>query len=251
MRRICVRVISLERSVDRRERVTHDLLESDFQWSFFSALNSMSPCTVESHPEQQKKRYGRSLTEGEIGCFKSHFALLQSFASQSEVEWMLVLEDDVCLDTNFSLDLLIDAIEKLDIRFIRLFSRRFKPAKVLKQLGAIQILRYKTDPYGTQAYLINRKAAFSFIESVQSIVRPIDDEMGRFWSHGLPIYSVYPHPVFERAVASTLEAERVNNTSARWNKSRYFYRVFDYVHKAVSNVLWDSRWRRMSARKNG
>jgi glycosyl transferase family 25 len=201
-------VVSMRSSTDRRNRVKKDMAGSPLKWNFYDGLNAQTPCVVEPDLNRQISKFGRVLSPAEVGCFKSHFSLLQQFVANRPSNWLLVLEDDVWIDNEFPFARTIKMLDEQNISYLRLFARRLKHADVITQFSGSQLVRFRSDPYGTQAYLINRKGAMRFLRSVEAIERPIDDELGRFWRHGLDIYALFPFPAVEVATTSTIEQER-------------------------------------------
>src|SRR5262245_21551976 len=97
-------VVSLPSANERRADSEANLNQNrQIEWRFFDAKTASSPCTIRSDPALQISRFGRILTDSEIGCFKSHFCALSDFFHTMESDWLLVLEDDVWLDPNFNL----------------------------------------------------------------------------------------------------------------------------------------------------
>jgi glycosyl transferase family 25 len=232
------RVISLASSAARRRTVAESLAGLPYPWRFFDALSGDSFGTIEDSAERQLARFGRRLGPGEVGCFKSHAALLEEFGSQPRgADWLLVIEDDVWIDTNFPFAEIVALAEREGIHYLRLFARRYKAADVVRDLGARQLIRFRTDPYGTQAYLIDREGARRFLSAFQSIDMPIDDALGRFWIHGLDPYAIFPFPAVERG-ASVIQGDRSSALSARKRPDlrRRLIQAGAYLHKRLYNL---------------
>lgn len=172
-----------------------------------------------------------------MGVFKSHVSLLDEFERTPDGEWLLVLEDDVWLDVQFPFDEIIAVLEQKGAHYLRLFARRHKPADVLMNIGPRQIIRYRTDPYGAQAYLINKTGVRRFRQAFDTIDRPVDDELGRFWVHGLEIYSIFPFPAVERG-ASLIQTDRgqAQRTPRRFNLVLQINRARAYFEKRIYNL---------------
>lgn len=234
-------VISLITADDRRKAIEQNLESRDrVSWRFFDALQADSDAVrLSSDPDRQIARYGRRLGASEIGCFKSHYAVLQNFITKGDTPWLLVLEDDVWLDPAFDILEVIDAAEKRNLHCIRLFVKMYKPARMLGMLsGFRQLIQYKSDPYGMQAYLISKAGAAAFLNGIRSIDLPIDDELGRFWRHNLPPVSVFPFPAVEKAVPSNLESDRKTQGASRvrWRLNLIAFRVSEKLQKIVFNL---------------
>lgn len=237
------RVVSLPQATRRRALVEDNLRDLPLPWQFFDALRGDAVSDIAPDASRQARRFGRPLAANEIGCFKSHVALLGEFARDPTLEWLLVLEDDVWVDTAFDFADITARLTAAQIDYLRLYARRWKAADVVQHWGERQLLRFRTDPYGTQAYLISRAGARRFIASLHSIDMPIDDELGRFWVNGLEIYAVFPFPVIERSLPSSLAGTRQANpiraSSFTWR--RHLDRLLGYAMKARSNLAFRMR----------
>jgi glycosyl transferase family 25 len=234
------RIISLVRSSERRTLIEENLKDFPIRWRFFDALDSQGAYAYAANPANQIDRYGRRLTDGEIGCFKSHISVISEFDHNSDVDWLLVAEDDVWIDVQFDFELLTKFLEERGINYLRLYCRQWKAADVVDTFGERQILRFKTDPYGSQAYLINRTASEAFRSCINSIDRPVDDEYGRFWVNGVDIFAIFPFPVIERSIVSTLLSERDANPMriANFTLVRHIHRLVDYGRKTKANLAF-------------
>lgn len=233
------KVISMSNAVTRRARVLAMLSDQRIlDWSFFDALDSRSGIGLDEDPNKQIRLYGRNLTAAEIGCFKSHYSVIKEHADNGS-GWLLVLEDDVYLDTNFDFTEIIKLLDRSDIGYCRLFSKAYKKARYVAPLsGFRQLIRFSTDPYGTQAYLINTESARTFVDSVKDISLPIDDEMGRFWNGGLVPYCIFPFPCIELSVPSSISNDRDELNVSRDTRSIPFlyHKFIDKLHKTFFNI---------------
>lgn len=234
------RVISLPTSHDRRASVGENLRHLPFRWRFFDAMAGDAPSPLHESAERQIARFGRRLGAGEIGCFKSHIALLEDFARRPDPCWLLVIEDDVWIDTGFPFADIVALLEREGIHYLRLFARRHKAADVVRDLGTRQLIRFRTDPHGTQAYLIDRAGAERLRSTLRSIDMPIDDAMGRFWTHGLDPYAIFPFPAVERGASliqsardAALEDRRRPGMARRVRQARMFLakRAYNLGHR--------------------
>lgn len=163
--------------------------------------------------------HGAPLRPGEIGCFASHFRLLREFKETRAAAWLLVVEDDVLIDSGFPFDQLLALMERAGLEYLKLYSRfPVRYQKVGEKILGRNIVRFRGSlfglpgrpslPLGTQGYLISRDGAAAFIHSVDAIFRPIDWELDRYWNNGLGSYSIYPHPLLELASQTTITRVR-------------------------------------------
>lgn len=67
-------VISLKRSLSRREQAEREMLKISFPWSFLDAVDGslLKSLPVEYKPNKVKRLQGYELTANEIGCYLSH-----------------------------------------------------------------------------------------------------------------------------------------------------------------------------------
>jgi glycosyl transferase family 25 len=102
--------------------------------------------------------------------------------------------------------------------------------------------------FGTQGYLLTRAGAERLLKTIHSVVRPIDDELDRFWSHGVPIISVYPFPLIETNFGSTIEnTRRGYMTLGRLDAVRRLaFRASEKSRRGAYNLMSDLArpWRR-------
>ena len=243
MPRLAIRVISLSGSAERRAGVEGNLAGSGLDWAFLDASAPDDPGPLQADPQGCRDRFGRVLTPGEIGCFKSHMRALALFDADPALDWLLVMEDDVWIDTAFPYGALADWLDARDIGFLRLFAREWRMAYPRYRFGERQVLFLASDPYGTQGYLISRAAAARFRAGVRAITRPIDDEMGRFWENGLDNHLLFPFPLIERHMPSTMNAARDASVQARPapDLRRRIARAADFLAKRAY-LLWRRSW---------
>ncbi|MAM63147.1 glycosyltransferase family 25 protein [Maritimibacter sp. UBA3975] len=205
---LAIRVISLTDSTERRAAVAKNLSAATFDWAFHDAHRPGDDSALIPDPEGQKRLFGRTLTPGETACYMSHVAAIETFQAMPELDWLLVMEDDVWIDPDFPYAELAGALDARDIGYIRLFAREWKRGLPQFRFGERQILYLTSDPYGAQGYLIRRDRARAFRARLTHIQRPIDDELGRFWENGLGNHILFPFPLIERHMPSTLNSAR-------------------------------------------
>jgi len=237
------KVISLESAVERRSAIFEFLSQrTDLDWTFFNALGPHDESPIGPSEKDQISKFGRPLTAAEIGCFRSHYQILLDHSLQDKDAWLLVLEDDTWIDPTFDIQEVLEFCNKNKIDYCRLFAKSYKPARVIGWIsGFRQIIRFKTDPYGAQAYLINIFGAKRIVGGLTSIVLPIDDELGRFWRHGLAPISVFPFPVVERNAVSQIEAHRNHRNKSRiyWRIDLISFRIAEKIRKTIYNLRLD------------
>jgi glycosyl transferase family 25 len=95
------------------------------------------------------------------------------------------------------------------VDYIRLYAKAPAPFSYLGLTASRRhLVRFKHPVFGTQGYLLRRAGAERFLRNLSEVVRPIDDEMDRFWINGVPIVAVYPFPLTEIGFETTIGMTR-------------------------------------------
>jgi len=232
---LAIRVISLRESAERRALVQENLGDCPLPWAFLDASEPDDPGGLETGATEQEARFGRTLTSGEVACFQSHARALHAFDDDPDLRWLIVLEDDVWLDTKFPFGELTGWLDAKSIGFLRLYAREWRRAFARYRFGERQVLYLASDPHGAQGYMISRDAAarLRLRLRLQRVARPFDDELGRFWENGLDNHLLFPFPIIERHLTSTLIADRetAGRAGRRLTPGRFWTRAKDFLRK--------------------
>jgi glycosyl transferase family 25 len=207
-------VINLAHDTDRREAFTRQASAAGVSWNFFQACTALAP-GLAYDPADSLRACGRPLTTGELGCYSSHFSVWQKLQT-SDWDQLIVMEDDLLVDWAFIRLMVGRDFAAQGINYLRLFSRLIPPFRHIRWRyldDSRRLIRYLDYAYGTQAYLITRKGAATMARHCQRVCRPIDHEMDRFWSHGVPDLAVYPPPVVEISAPSRIGGGRYEGAS--------------------------------------
>jgi glycosyl transferase family 25 len=208
-------------------------------WAFFDALTTV-PAFLVHDPRETRATIRRDLTPGELGCFASHASLWGELAAGPADRVLIVLEDDLLIDPAFfaALPAFAEAVAAHD--YVRLHAKAPAPARVIGRAGGRHLVRYRGVAFGTQAYLMRPAAAQRLLGSITRIVRPVDDEMDRYWAHSVPNIGVFPFPLLERAMPSSIEAARRGLPPARWSEAGYqARRLADSLRRRLANLRLD------------
>lgn len=206
-----VLVISL---ADAAERRAHFRARADdcggIDWSFFDAHRAPGPQIVYD-PGAALRIHGRALEPGELGVYSSHTALWQALLDDGQADQYMIFEDDVIVDWPALAVVAAHDFAASGHHYIRLFARKPSPFRVLATdylPGPRALLMLTGKPFGAQAYVITKSGAQAMLHACRHAVRPIDDEMDRFWDHGIPNLALFPFPVIERFSPSHIGGER-------------------------------------------
>jgi glycosyl transferase family 25 len=200
-----VRVISLESAQRRRERFTGDAAAATIEWEFFAACTGpAAPLTYD--PKGAIRRAGRKLSPGELGCYASHYKIWEAFL-QSDADQIIVLEDDVLVDWALLARLAAHDFSGGPVDLLRFYSThpfRYKIASYRFLSPHSHLVRAEGSLLGTQGYLLTRRAAEALLSLGTTMVMPIDWLMALSWRHKLPNYCLFPFPILERYVPSSI-----------------------------------------------
>lgn len=204
-----IRVISLPDAADRRTRFVQRAVDAKVEWRFFDALRTLPP-GLRHEEDTAIVAKGRPLRPGELGCYASHWTVWTEFLA-GDADRLIVLEDDVIVDWRYVAALSAEGSAAHRFDYLRLFNLR----PTLKRTVCRGLLRPNDHvvelnglAYGTQGYMLSRTAANKLVRHCRHVRRTIDDEMDRSWDHGLPNLAVFPAPLLEEFVPSTIGGAR-------------------------------------------
>lgn len=132
-------------------------------------------------------KYGQSLTMGAVGCMLSHAKLWQALATSKNLDWvyMMVMEDDVQLDTHFDKEIK-NTLTKipLDTDIIFLGWHKSSSSFLWRSMDGYPYLKRVTGwVYGMHCYFITKSGAIKLM-SMFPIDKQIDTVIGRMIRRG-------------------------------------------------------------------
>lgn len=202
-----IKVLSLASADDRRARVREMMDRGGIgAWSFFDAV-AADRVPVRYDELQTFKKYGSVMSLAEISCAASHMTIISDFVARDDLDYIVVLEDDVLLDPATDLGAIVRFVNLFDIGYFKLYARYFVPAKHLASFARLSLYRFTWPPCGNQGYVLSKAAAKTLMASFRrrsSLELPIDQLMDRYWETGIPIYTLYPFPLLELSVPTTI-----------------------------------------------
>lgn len=233
---IAVRVISLRGSHRRAGMAAQLNAIPGLDWQFVDAAEGV-PADLLHDEKATVRTIRRNLTRGELGCFASHVGIWRHLAAMPATSALVVLEDDLLLDPGFFLNLDTIAASITDIPYLRLHAKAPAPAQVIGRVAGRHLVRYRGMAFGTQAYLLRQPGAARLVASITRVVRPIDDELDRYWAHRVASLGVFPFPVLELGGPSTIEGERRGLAPATWREPRYqARRAIESLRRRLANL---------------
>src|SRR6478609_748031 len=232
-----VDVISMSTAEARRAVFADAARDARTSWRFVDACTA-APAELPYSDQAAVRRFGRTLSRGEIGCFASHFAAWKSLLASSDRQ-RIVLEDDTIVDWS-----LMDRIAEVDFSSHRLDLVRFYSTHPFKHTVAVQrflgphthLVQTSGMFLGTQGYVLTREAAPRLVRLARGITMPVDWFMNRYWAYGLRNYCLFPFPLIERFVPSEIgDRSEAPPVGAASRIVRQGWRVFDRVSRGFAD----------------
>jgi glycosyl transferase family 25 len=204
-----IRVISLDRSIDRRQLFIQMASGTKLDWAFFPAhAGTTEPLQYDDRVAA--RRWGRPLSSAEIGCYASHFKLWEWLAN-SDYDQAIIFEDDVIADWAIIEQLAVNRFGDYGINLLRLhtlYPFKFRIIKYRLFSPQTHLVRPVGMVFGTAAYLLTKTAARTLVSNYSIVAVPVDWILTRYWEHYILGYCMFPFPVIERHSPSTIGDER-------------------------------------------
>ncbi|MET2852556.1 glycosyltransferase family 25 protein [Vibrio owensii] len=226
-------VISLKRSIERRERIKEQLGQAGIEFSFLDAVDAEEtnfPYSERRNDRLTRKRFGYKLVDSEVACFASHFKAWSAALELNEP--LLVLEDNCDLSTEFFeyYQHLPEIAAGFD--FLKLCATSPKKFKNIKEVDSkVKIIRYYRRTCGIMGYIISPKAAQSFIQNATQFIEPVDDYMEKPHKHGIFTYCLKPDLVTRAKIDSTIGSSRKNKQGITFVDKLYIesFRLYEQI----------------------
>ena len=241
-------VISLARAKDRRAAMIERLNGLGAPYEIVDAVDgeAAAPALYESRLRRDifRRKYGRNMTLGEIGCYLSHYNLWRRVANEN-IPCALILEDDSEWDDDL-LSVAV-AVENLQWRWgvVLLSGKRHKiRGRELATVGDRNRRLVLCDRRMGSAigYMVSQWGAGLLAEYCRKITAPVDYAYGEWWRSKIPFYVVAPGPVRHIDMGTTIMVRGARAASPLERFSASLWRKYDRQH-----CIW--RYLQTSARK--
>lgn len=235
-------VVSLKRSVDRRERIKKQLNDAGIDFTFFDA-ESISPehWIYTKYNTNNAQRYkGYQLTTPELGCFASHISLWEECKTSNQT--ILILEDNIEIYGDIYRQLnTIDSLAQ-DYGVVKLgniFKRKFKNIRHID--SNYQLISNLKGACGTSAYAISPKTARLYLNNIDDFFEPVDDFMDNEWRTKQTIYSYFPELISRSKIQSTIGKRKVKHSISFFNRVMVeLYRIYKQIMQLLYNHKYKS-----------
>lgn len=212
--------INLDKDAERRERMEQQLLATGLPFKRFPAVlwNELDKAKKNQFysPALNDKKYFKTLSNGEKGCYASHlFAWQQLLAS--DAPYLTVLEDDVQILPNFAATLAaVTTLSEGSWDMIKLIGRKEEQIATEHVLikDQLSFITYRRVPSSTGGYIISRSGAQKLLASRVPFGRPIDVDL-RFWfENNLNMFGAYPAQIAWAETSLQSSIDTPGNTDA-------------------------------------
>lgn len=205
-------VLHLARARGRRENAQALLADCGMPGEIWPAVDGAAlptdDLTAQVGAEIFAPTYPFALRPGEVGCFLSHRQIWAEIIRR-DLEYALVLEDDVALDASvFPQALALAERNIAALGYIQLQTRPPRgPAMLLDQDGRCRLTQPLVTPLRTSAQLVSRDGAARLLERSKHFDRPVDTFLQSHWFTGLRAAVVWPAGV--RAISGQLDGSTI------------------------------------------
>ena len=241
-------VINLDRSKKRMSEFSEAFNGTNLKVKRIAAVDG-NLINIKSFADDNlcRKKMGRSIQPGEVGCFLSHKKALEIFLS-TDLEYAIVFEDDAIPKDGFR-----DTIESLIEKFLE---NNKKTAAI--NLGAVDfkyssgVLPIKNNivrcahrfPMLATGVLWTRSGAKKFLENASVVTMPYDNFLRFLFSGTNSVFSLQPPIIHSSGIESDIEARNDSKRRSTQNRSKYYFfikqrRIFrDKFRALIALISW-------------
>ena len=184
-------LINVASAKNRLKEAKTQLKNQDIDWE---RLDAVTPESDDFTVCESASSWYRKLTNEEVACYLSHKKAWRK-AIDAEVDYLIVLEDDVLIDG--PLKQISDEIIEADLSWdmVKFFETRQSRRELRSLSNGVKIVDTPTMPIATTGYIVKVSSLPRLLESTREFSRPIDVELKSYWELNLRIYSIYPPPL--------------------------------------------------------
>lgn len=233
-------VISLQKSIERRQRIQQALSQAGIDFTFLDAVDATQE-NFKYHdrvtPQKTTTRFGYLLTKGEVACYASHYSVWEKCVELKEP--LLVLEDNAAFSEQ--LENCYPHFQKLMAKydFIKLggthqTGKKHVGINIIEAINEeVNLIRYCKRDSGARGYLLTPKAAKQFIENAKEFIEPVDDYMEKPWRHSIKSYCFSPDIVMRASIPSVIGSNRKNK-----DKMCLSHKIFKEFYKGYEKIRY-------------
>nr|WP_136252784.1 glycosyltransferase family 25 protein [Ningiella ruwaisensis] len=231
-------VINLDRSEGRLKKASTQLDNLGIKFERISAVDGRAISREELYKhyciEQNKQKYHRALTPGEIACYLSHRKAWQQIVERA-LPAAIILEDDFLIESGLENILaLVASNRKFD--YVKLANQLGRPrkTKVLEMVGSGELVAFKKVPAQTCAQLVSLNGAKRLLEFSDRFYRPIDVDLQHWWEINIEIIGLQPFPFSH---THDIKSDICDTSKRNLQKKRRLNRIFQQISFKINNSI--------------
>lgn len=247
MERFAVFVINLDHSTGRLDGMRKQLDALGLPWRRVPAIHG-EKLTADQRAlfdaEGYRRKHGKTVNWRELGCYLSHMDAMMALLALP-FEFGVVLEDDVVVGQDFRpvVDALIRQASQWDM--VKLSGiRAGAPQPLVPLTPEHDLCVMLLSSTGSSAYVVNRRAARTYLEQLLPMQLPYDHAHDRGWALGLKVRKVHPEVcTHSYDQGSTIDVappagQRTEAVKLPWYQrlSVYRYRMANQTRRLVHGV---------------
>ncbi len=232
-------VINLDRSPDRLQRIGQRLQALGIDWERLPAVDgaALDAQGRRALDERGYRRlHGATPKLGELGCYLSHLRAMRAFLA-SEARFALILEDDA--QPSERLPGVVAQLARVGDQWdmVKLSKvHRGTPVSLLALGHGATLDVMLTRCTGSSAYIVNRRAAQTYLDKLLPMTLPYDHVFDRGWQLGIRVRLVSPPPCrHDEEIASTIAPQAAGAPAAR-TKPPWHLRLPAFGHRALTEL---------------
>ena len=214
--RVAVYYINLDPSTERRASIEAQLADAEIadakRVAAFDGRKVALKDATDYDDREAIRFLGRSVFNGEYGCYRSHLDALRQFVG-SDAAHALIIEDDAQIspDLMSSVGTALATLSDKNIAWDLLHLSASKPMIMTRHVAAIRgemlLLRAYYFPMTTTALLWSRATAMRFLRDFATISMPVDMAIREMMVAGGKGFALAPPPVATTGVISDIDSE--------------------------------------------
>ena len=218
--RLEILLINLDRSPERFTQMKERLSNLNLPFRRVSAVDGkiVNFTSNEIDASAYERYHGKYVTPTEVACYISHYNVLKVFIEESEKKFALILEDDMVFCDEFLeiLDRLLEQHQDWDMVKLNGTNSWGGPITHKVVYKDYKLVLHLFHQAKSGAYLVNRKAAQSYIDKLLPMTVPYDHEFIKYWKYQIRLFSVVPFPAWEKQESSTIDYAMIKKNRKPW-----------------------------------
>ncbi|KPU83412.1 glycosyl transferase [Psychromonas sp. PRT-SC03] len=231
-------VISLTKSLKRRENIRSQLKRENIEFNFFDAVDGEKDNNILFKQYNYLKTLwltsGKMPLKGELGCYASHFLLWEKCIELNEP--IIIIEDDVEMVTGAGNELACIQKNIIKYGFLRLEKSDKGQLTLTKKEGQKTIYYLHNNFNGARSYAITPNASRALI-ACRDWCMPVDNYIGSNYLHKVPSFLYTPSLVINtNKFESTIQEKKREGCPLYRKPTRELYSIYRKVAMKITNM---------------